>query len=696
MDGRSVADMMCRATQRLYDYIDDMQFADPEEPLGVSEVSVISSTVKDDYAILQLESRLNDPNGIMLRVGSVILSEEEALFSRYDEISRTIMSRPGKDVLDLISEGADVSVLSDLRFLIRSIWDFYRVYGRSIGPPFLMPGHVDPIFPDDGTPSDQQRSAAYGVMDSPMSYVWGAPGTGKTQFVLASCIRGCLDAGERVAVFAPTNNAAEQVLRGILKTFPQGRVPEGIVRLGVPTRQFLREHPEMCEDRQAQRRLDDCIRSIVNMEEVLFERLCDRAKESIAYLRGRLRVIDPDALTETEAKHLEFLGMLCSLRPELEGATTVYEGDFRMMLNRVENLFFDRPRPVTSIDEYTTWTEADIRTEIDKLRDEEKGLRARTTGNRIANAPIVVGTPLQFISRFRPRGTEEDSRMELDVDRIFLDEAGYCGLVQALALFSNGVPVIMLGDHMQLPPVSELDDGVIRDNVERGGTLNGTHVWNMSALYVEMVLKGEQTGLRSAYLNNEPPLFEDTRRFDLTESHRFASNLASILDRYVYGNGMSGDDGADLEILILDATCETRVKRENTGEAKAIREYLSGESPDPGNVCILTPYRGQLQLLRSVVPRRYRDSVMTVHASQGREWETVILSVADNRIESRTVPYRFTSSATMMGRRVINTAVSRAKRRLVVVCDREFWSSRDDELIRGLIENSSPHGCVGS
>ena len=81
---------------------------------------------------------------------------------------------------------------------------------------------------------------------------------------------------------------------------------------------------------------------------------------------------------------------------------------------------------------------------------------------------------------------------------------------------------------------------------------------------------------------------------------------------------------------------------------------------------------------------------MTVHGSQGREWDTVILSVADNGIASRDVPLRFTSSQTPIGMKVVNTAVSRAKRRLIVVCDRGFWTSRKDELIGGILGEVPP------
>ncbi|MBR4217291.1 MAG: hypothetical protein IKR87_06125, partial [Candidatus Methanomethylophilaceae archaeon] len=54
------------------------------------------------------------------------------------------------------------------------------------------------------------------------------------------------------------------------------------------------------------------------------------------------------------------------------------------------------------------------------------------------------------------------------------------------------------------------------------------------------------------------------------------------------------------------------------------------------------------------------------------------------------VPFRFTSSSTEMGLKIVNTAVSRARRRLVLVCDKEFWTSKGNELIGRIAEESEP------
>ena len=118
-------------------------------------------------------------------------------------------------------------------------------------------------------------------------------------------------------------------------------------------------------------------------------------------------------------------------------------------------------------------------------------------------------------------------------------------------------------------------------------------------------------------------------------------------------------------------------------EIKMLRADMNGDEEE----------KQKLSMMASSLRSR-RDSlveaVKEIKAEQGREWDTVVLSVADNGIESREVPLRFTSSQTPIGKKVVNTAVSRAKRRLVLVCDREFWMSRQDELIGGILREVRP------
>ena len=699
MDGESVSEVLVESASQVYQYISDMQYmTDP--PLGVSMTEVSSCDVGDGFAVLHIDGQMPDANGLMLMVGDRILQESEAGFDRYDEVSRTVVVRPGSEVLALMRDGSHrVCLLTDMKFLISVVGDFYRRYGSLLTLPELDVVCTAPVYPESGEPTDEQRDAVNSILTNRMSYVWGAPGTGKTQYVLATCIRAVVEAGGRVAVFAPTNNSVEQVLRGIIKAFDgDSRLTGSILRLGVPTRAFYSEHPEMCEDRQAQRRLDACHRKAECLEEVMYERACDclegeildaiRIAREASADSGKVLLEDVPELREA----VDGLRGFLSMRPDTRDRMGDFDDrDALEVLSEIRSMIYDRQRPAVEIEEYSSWSDADLLAAIFETEREIEEMRTGGVSRRLEDARIIASTPHQFISRLRPRGSKEDGRPELYVDHIFLDEAGYCGLMQAASLFTNGVPVTFLGDHMQLPPVSQLDDEVLRSAAQRGGRLRYGFLWSLSAIYCEQLLYNGPGSLVSSFVSGADPEFCETARGDLTQSHRFGTNLARVLDRFVYRNGLSGSpEGGDLSIECLDVVCDHRDGRENLPEALAIRQFLREESPDASEIAILTPYSVQLALLKRKVGRKYRDSVMTVHGSQGREWDTVILSVADNGIASRDVPLRFTSSQTPIGMKVVNTAVSRAKRRLIVVCDRGFWTSRKDELIGGILGEIPP------
>ena len=75
------------------------------------------------------------------------------------------------------------------------------------------------------------------------------------------------------------------------------------------------------------------------------------------------------------------------------------------------------------------------------------------------------------------------------------------------------------------------------------------------------------------------------------------------------------------------------------------------------------------------------EHVMTIHRAQGQEWNTVILSVVD------TQNMYFTDSRRQdtHGLEVINTALSRARKELVIVCNAGFWRSQQGQLLASVV-----------
>ena len=71
--------------------------------------------------------------------------------------------------------------------------------------------------------------------------------------------------------------------------------------------------------------------------------------------------------------------------------------------------------------------------------------------------------------------------------------------------------------------------------------------------------------------------------------------------------------------------------------------------------------------------------MLTIHRSQGMEWETVILSVCD------TSDAYFVDSTQALGRNILNTAISRTKHNLILACDCTYWRTQPNQLIGKLV-----------
>ncbi|MEZ4694016.1 MAG: helicase C-terminal domain-containing protein [Aliarcobacter sp.] len=81
---------------------------------------------------------------------------------------------------------------------------------------------------------------------------------------------------------------------------------------------------------------------------------------------------------------------------------------------------------------------------------------------------------------------------------------------------------------------------------------------------------------------------------------------------------------------------------------------------------------------------------MTIHKSQGSEWDNVIFSVVDDSNSGkRRMFFTNTLNENFKGLNLINTVVSRTKKRLIIVANEDFWiKQKDTQLIGNLISIS--------
>lgn len=797
--------LVCKSAEQYFDFLTEKQnrgIIDSGRKV-ISVYQITSGRVPKEYVLTISEKILRpDECEIWIRdkyIPSIEITTTQSLNQFIHTVRITDKDGILEDVENLTAN--DVKIVSDLRFLIKRLYQFYKRNEFSLYPP--PPSDIPPL-PDELTAdlSGEQLDSVNAVFQSPVTYISGAPGTGKTRAVLARCIlRYALDK-KRIFLLAPTNNAVEQMLRGVLPVLEDAGIDlNRVYRLGVASESFARDYPQVIGDSELEALLDTLLKQKAHCESEIKNyrnrlgdstrlaqrlRVCQSAHSHIVKLmpllkenREHLATVAENlalAIVETEQAKVKYEDS-CAQEKTAYSNVTECEANLSSAYTRINKLrrrffvkkkrrkaekeieFFEAYLPSRRAEHsaavsarkqaYQEWADASesskrlsdekskLTTILDNLIGEisstaivdtqyisciHKSITAQDDSLTFAaellasmeseyqshslqldektyqsykdelllieqqldnvassakmhqkeNAFILAGTIDSSLRELTIPDDEEDVKQRRKICHVFLDEAGYTCLAKGMVSFACGAPVTFLGDHKQLPPVCEMD----RITPEYSPVC----LWALPVAYYSELVDGNFNNLyHRCYCMNYAPLFQGIEYKALNTSYRFGEGLAKVLAKHIYTNQFHGVANTPFEIQIIDAPfLPGPDPRSNRSETDAIRAYLQ-TNPDL-DVAILTPYRNQVKLLRKTLPRDYRDNILTVHRSQGCEWDTIIFSVTDS-----PNPF-FTHSDLPIGRSIINTAVSRAKRRLVIVCDVATWSVKNNQMITELID----------
>jgi len=572
--------------------------------------------------------------------------------------------------------------------------------------------------------NEEQNRAVHVMLTRPLSFFQGPPGVGKT-IALAIPILSYMAEGLPVAIIAPTHVSLERSLSVINEMCRSvGIGLERVIRLGTSSQWYAEAFPETLELPDAQEFLKEESLDLLLLETALKyrgmrERI--RQREECLTLQMVLDDLAPHIdslnadLSEEERSSLARMvdikiRMLKSEMHTSEIVEILEDIDYRNFHERYETFTrYVRQLPVTeeplSNEERDTLRinrinhsalggrielyEELIGTKYDHLGDDEiedkitqtklriEKFRREYSKKKLRQAHLIGMTADSYNSRFK----EEP----LHVKHIFIDEGGYMPLIKAYGMCRHNIPLSILGDPRQLPPVSEMSNVITE-----GGEYESVLLYDMSAFHLATLFQAGYDGLRGAYFDDLEPDLENVPTVDLTQTYRFGKTLADILDRYVYRNGFSSAIGeGGFELCYIDAVNDKKLPsgRVNPAEATAIRELLASESG--GSIAVLTPYKNQVAYLRQELKGLMEPhQIMSIHKSQGQEWDTVIISVVDHEKRGAYGMW-FTDSLnkTSKGLKVINTAVSRAKKRLILVGHYGFWSIQPEQLLGELFRN---------
>lgn len=298
-----------------------------------------------------------------------------------------------------------------------------------------------------------------------------------------------------------------------------------------------------------------------------------------------------------------------------------------------------------------------IKAKIKEAREELK----KHTDYLISQVKVVFSTISNFV--INPR--LKDGHF----DNLIVDEASMLAQPQLIALARNVTKrIILVGDFQQLSPITVAGVPLLKDSVFK---LCGIDINHTDHPALHQLLNQRRSN----------PKLVDLINHSFYSDRLQAKNCKynPIVARAPYSGCVIG-----INKVTDGAVRFTRGgTRQNTANAEAVMNILdmySAQEEETFSIGVITPYTGQVALLKArLIERSYdmdfleRVKIGTVHTFQGSECDVIIFDMVDcSKFEKGKKPYFGRIYAGEQGEQLLNVAVSRARHKLIVVCDSDY------------------------
>ncbi len=753
MEIHEIRDLCIKSCEKYYDYLSGNKKS--IEEIEISRKSKIENS--DSLWELLLGGRIFNFDAVKIfnKRHQELYSDKHFSVESYDADTNRLVIELKESLETFKDTNAQyLLIISDLKFLVENVKNWYVTKGNSLKLPLVSNDNEESsdkreikFLTEFDQPDVFQTKAIENALTNKLSYIWGPPGTGKTHCVLVNSVFNYINNDNNlIGVFAPTNNALEEVMAALLTNAEKQNIPrEKFLRLGAPSRKFASTYPEVCEVASLAEKTQEIKSQIQIIKDVINYRRGINALNSADFLIINFEELEKHLTKRDELllKYSKLKTVINDLRRKVDSLMAVVKRIFisgysdeqllleenikqyeeinskikkiedriELQLSKIKRIRTDSPKIDNELDSLNFHNLDNVKKNIKKIRNEtEKYLNIRKShanayvdlsneqlesrkiefeekleylkkqqiDERIKNCVVLGSTLDTYISR-------RLQNQDFSFNHIFLDEAGYVPIIKALILFQGFTPVTFFGDHKQLPPVCEMNEIAIKKPQNREVAL-----WDKPSIFCETMFYSSKENLLNEVFENDIPDFKYTVKSELKITYRFGSNLTKILDKLFYNFGFSSVDDSDtntVNLFLIDAPLPNQTsRRQNIAECEAIKKLLKSNSMS--DYIILTPYKDQVALINSHIPEARRENrVLTIHKSQGREWDAVIISVVDCKHTKRPW-FTDTLSKKSKGALVLNTAVSRVRKKIFLICDKNYWLNRHDsenQLISNLI-----------
>ncbi|WP_327679688.1 AAA domain-containing protein [Kitasatospora sp. NBC_00458] len=576
----------------------------------------------------------------------------------------------------------------------------------------------------------RQRTAVVQALASEAVFLWGPPGTGKTD-VVGHIVEGNFRQGHNVLFLAPTKVAVDQALERICDLLhAEPGFGEGIVQRGgdieLPSlaerygeyvdtgRIAARVSAQLDEAARAAREALQPARAGVALHDEAVELQQRLAADRGAHTEAAATVAaaEREALrADAEAARLR-LGIseageprgfraarmesrLAAMREELTRATAAAEAarsvgaaarkQAEYLAARISatsgRLAGVRPRLVGLPDR------ADLVREVESLLRQTQEI-----DRQLSRIQQTVRSRCRVMGATVAKAVQ--SRKLLDrVDVVVIDEAGMVDLPSAwLAAGLAGKRIVVAGDFRQLPAVTKGDGDRKASEEERVHSRN----WAARDAFHAAGLVTEAGSVR-----------QDPRLVALDTQYRMRAPICGLVNAVAYpdaplatgradGSRIPPNPLVDVPVILID-TSKQRIPgpdyRANTVNEAVVHELVRGlqyEGVLPGRkwqgtelaagaratdrLAVIAPYRAQVKALKGSLAYRfgeeYEGLVDTIHRFQGSQRPIVVFDTAVGAGKDPGIFYAGTGLSSQTCR-LLNVALSRAQDHLIVVADVE-------------------------
>ncbi|MDP2498493.1 MAG: IGHMBP2 family helicase [Candidatus Palauibacterales bacterium] len=482
----------------------------------------------------------------------------------------------------------------------------------------------------------QRRAVRRAVGADRVHLIHGPPGTGKTTTAV-EVIRQHVDRGDSVLATAASNVAVDNML-------------EFLAREGVPCVRV--GHPARVTPLLRGLTLDRVVEDHPDFQR--YEELREQAFE----LKDR-----QDDLTHPSGRHRRGMSddRIRSLAEEGRGARGV------------------SPERIREMARWLT-----LRERMDELFEEAERHRERAVDDVLDAADVVLTTN-------STAGSEVLGDARFDV--LVLDEATQATEPSCLIPMVRADKVVMAGDHRQLPPTilsrEAEEEGLGRTLFEKWAERHGDRITDLLTVQYRMHRRIMDFSGDRFYGGRLEPA-------DEVAAHTLA-DLPATGDEGSFEERVADEglrpilDPEEPVVFVSTAAVEAEERSregststENVREAEFVARAARGlleAGLDPEQVAVIAPYADQEKRIRRALDPEALE-VKTVDGFQGREKEAVLVSLTRSNRDNEI--------GFLADRRRLNVALTRARRKLIVVGDDATVTA--DPVFRGFVEYVQERG----